>query len=144
VTYSAKFPASSAVQADDPEKILYEYIPPSYAKSEDAFKKTVDQDAADFVPIGTRVGAYRLVERGDSKGKGKGKAKKSLPERGWELLEDADVGEDDEILYVAFRSDWSTPGFKEFHRRMQIFVLLYIEGAQYIDEEDSRWEFITL
>jgi histone acetyltransferase 1 len=37
-----------------------------------------------------------------------------------------------------------TPGFKEYHRRMQIFVLLYIEGGSYIDEEDDRWEFVTL
>lgn len=27
---------------------------------------------------------------------------------------------------------------------MQIFVLLYIEGGSYIDEEDDRWEFVTL
>ena len=27
---------------------------------------------------------------------------------------------------------------------MQIFVLLYIEGGSYLEEEDERWEFITL
>lgn len=49
---------------------------------------------------------------------------------------------------VTSRSHWQTtfdtPGFREYHRRMQIFVLLYIEGGSYIDEEDDRWEFVTL
>lgn len=27
---------------------------------------------------------------------------------------------------------------------MQIFVLFFIEGGSYIDEEDDRWEFVTL
>jgi histone acetyltransferase 1 len=53
-------------------------------------------------------------------------------------------GKEEEVVYEAFWSNWDTPGFKEFHRRAQIFVLLYIEGAQYIDEEDGRWEFVTL
>jgi histone acetyltransferase 1 len=38
----------------------------------------------------------------------------------------------------------STPGFRDLHRRMQIFVLLYIEGGSYLDEEDPKWEFVVL
>ncbi|SCU98088.1 LAMI_0F12948g1_1 [Lachancea mirantina] len=30
---------------------------------------------------------------------------------------------------------------KRFHRRIQIFTLLFIESASYIDENDSNWEF---
>ena len=116
---------------------------PSYAKSLPEFIKTVEADADAFVPIGTKVGAYRLKEKKESKGKGKGKGP-VLPERGWELLGEEDEGDEDEVLFEAFAANWDTKGFKEYHRRMQIFVLLYIEGAQYIDEDDSRWEFITL
>lgn len=39
---------------------------------------------------------------------------------------------------------WDTPGFREYHRRMQIFILLFIEAGSYIEEEDERWEFVVL
>lgn len=42
------------------------------------------------------------------------------------------------------QANWSTPGFREYHRRMQLFVLLYIEGGSYIQEDEDAWEFITL
>ncbi|GAA6037103.1 hypothetical protein JCM8097_008736 [Rhodosporidiobolus ruineniae] len=152
VSYDAQFPDAGEVKADDPEKILYEFIPPDYARNLADFEKTVEKDAVDFKPLGTKIGAYRMKKDGASganggpKGKGKGKSQGGpvLPERQWEVLEDGDEGSDEEVVYEAYWSNWDTPGFKEYHRRMQIFVLLYIEGASYIDEEDGRWEFVTL
>ena len=41
-------------------------------------------------------------------------------------------------------STWDTPGFRENHRRMQLFILLYIEGGSYINEEEDVWEFVVL
>jgi Histone acetyl transferase HAT1 N-terminus len=38
----------------------------------------------------------------------------------------------------------ATPGFRDYHRRMQIFILLYIEAGSYIQEDDERWEFVVL
>lgn len=35
-------------------------------------------------------------------------------------------------------------GFREYHRRMQIFILLYIEAGSYINEEEGDWEFVVL
>ncbi|GAA5830264.1 hypothetical protein JCM11251_001287 [Rhodosporidiobolus azoricus] len=152
VSYDAKFPETATVKADDPEKTLYEFIPPDYLKDLDAFEKVVEKDANEFKPLGTKIGAYRMKAEGkdgvngtSAKGKGKGKSTGGpvLPERQWEVLSEGE-GEDDEVVYEAYWSNWDTPGFKEYHRRMQIFVLLYIEGASYIDEEDGRWEFVTL
>lgn len=149
VKYAAKFPATGDVAADDPEQTLYEFIPPSYATQLPAFAATVDKDAAEFRPCGTRVGAYRLkCDRPDlqtnGKGKGKGKGKgPSLPERPWEVVLEGEDAED-EVLYEAYAATWDTPGFVEYHRRMQIFVLLFIEGGSYIGEDDPRWEFMVL
>lgn len=153
VKYDAKFPETATVKADDPEKTLYEFIPPSYAKQLDTFEQTVERDAREFRPLGTKIGAFRELSEDAAmagtgiNGKGKGKAKSSgttLPARPWEILPEGQDGADEQVLYEAYSTNWDTPGFKEYHRRMQIFVLLYIEGAQYIDEEDSRWEFVTL
>lgn len=30
------------------------------------------------------------------------------------------------------QATWSTPGFKEYHRRMQLYILLFIEGGSYV------------
>lgn len=107
----------------------------------------MEKDALEFKPLGTKIGAFREQDDQEVNGKGKGKGKStsmSCPPRPWEILPEGDAAEDDEVIFEAYSSNWETPGFKEYHRRMQIFVLLYIEGAQYIDEEDSRWEFVTL
>lgn len=153
ISYDSKFPETTTVKPDDPEKVLYEFIPPDYAKNLDEFEATVEKDAGTFRPLGTKVGAYRMKEedgeecgangKGKDKGKGKSNGGPVLPERQWEVLHEGE-GEEDEDTYEAYWSNWDTPGFKEYHRRMQIFVLLYIEGASYIDEEDGRWEFVTL
>lgn len=39
---------------------------------------------------------------------------------------------------------WDTPGFREYHRRMQLFILLYIEGGSYVNETEEGWEFAVL
>ncbi|KAK4058725.1 histone acetyltransferase 1 [Microbotryomycetes sp. JL221] len=166
IKYKDKFPETSTVKPDDPEKILFEFIPPSYLKDWQQFKQRVERDAKEFKPFGQRIGAFREISEDDDveshgqiNGKGKGKARKTetttLPPRRWQLIDvdrdniesnnDNDDDDDDqEVVFEAYWSNWDTPGFKEYHRKMQIFVLLYIEGAQYIDEEDPRWEFVTL
>lgn len=138
------------MKADDPEQTLYEFIPPSYSKLLPEFTKVVEKDAIEFRPIGDKIGAYRIKADRAAKDKGKGKAKAkdasagaTLPERSWEIVAEGE-GEEDDVLYEAYAANWDTPGFKEYHRRMQVFVLLFIEGATYIEEEDSRWEFLTL
>lgn len=138
VSYSKMFPPTDDVKADDPESLLYEFIPPDYSKREEDFIKIVEQDSREFKPIGIKVGSYKS-RFGPSKGKGKGKV---VQEKAWMVLKDEALEE--EVIFEAYSSNWETPGFKEYHRRMQIFVLLYIEGAQYIDEDDARWEFVTL
>ncbi|KAM0753903.1 histone acetyltransferase type B catalytic subunit [Meredithblackwellia eburnea MCA 4105] len=152
VTYDEKFPSTGEVEADDPEKTLYNFIPPDYAKQLPEFSKTVERDSLTFKPVGTKVGSYRIKsEKGTSasNGKGKGKGKvavtdgPSLPERSWEIIGEGEDPEED-VVYEVYGATWDTPGFKEYHRRMQVFVLLYIEGATYIDEDDPRWEFLIL
>lgn len=149
IKYDAVYPDKAAT--DDPEKSLYSFIPPSYCKKIDDFVKIVEEDARTFVPFGERIASYRKVDgkdvstvRSKGKGKGKGKAKTGvhLPEPSWEFVNGSVAN--DEVLFEAFASSWETPGFKEFHRRMQVFLLLFIEGATYIEEDDPRWEFLTL
>jgi Histone acetyl transferase HAT1 N-terminus len=48
-------------------------------------------------------------------------------------------------IFLTFsQATWSTPGFREYHRRMQLFILLYIEAGSYINDEEDSWEFVLL
>lgn len=33
---------------------------------------------------------------------------------------------------LLLKCKWDTPGFREFHRRAQLFILFYIEAGSYI------------
>ncbi len=47
---------------------------------------------------------------------------------GWHM--GLNVGLDSCLLFG--QCTFATPGFREYHRRMQIFILLYIEAGSYI------------
>lgn len=42
------------------------------------------------------------------------------------------------------QTTWDTPGFRAYHRRMQLFILLYVEAGSYIVEDEDSWEFVVL
>lgn len=44
----------------------------------------------------------------------------------------------------SLQATWSTPGFRDYHRRMQLFILLFIEGGSYVHEDEDAWEFYVL
>ncbi|WVR03957.1 histone acetyltransferase type B catalytic subunit [Kwoniella sp. DSM 27419] len=134
---------STATPADEIEGTLFKFIPADYTKSDYEFQKIVEKDAEGFKPLGEKVGSYvRPAAIGKSKGKGKGKGKgKSIT-----ATDGVEINEEDEnaVVFEMYKSNWNTPGFREYHRRMQLFILLYIEGGSYVQEDEDAWEFITL
>ncbi|PAV23381.1 histone acetyltransferase type B catalytic subunit [Pyrrhoderma noxium] len=129
---SAKLKASSAT--DDPEGILKEFIPADYFTDEDEFNKRVEKDASEFKPLGEKIYSYK--RRIGTSDKGKGKAD--------EPSEELDENSEDVVTYEVYHATWDTPGFREYHRRMQLFILLYIEAGSYIHEDEEGWEFAVL
>ncbi|XP_042894781.1 histone acetyltransferase type B catalytic subunit [Parasteatoda tepidariorum] len=62
-----------------------------------------------------------------------------------ELLSSFSVENDEkEEFYKIYRADNETPGFLDYHQRMQTLVLWLIDAASYIDEEDEKWDFFVL
>ncbi|XP_064615849.1 histone acetyltransferase type B catalytic subunit-like isoform X2 [Liolophura sinensis] len=47
-------------------------------------------------------------------------------------------------VFEIYKAEISTPGFLEYHERLQTFVLFYIDAASYIDVDDDRWKFYVL
>ncbi|KAI8332482.1 acyl-CoA N-acyltransferase [Chlamydoabsidia padenii] len=67
---------------------------------------------------------------------------KPLGEKIHEYQVETDDGEEGD--YEIYKCSLKDPRFREYHRRMQFFVLLFIEGSSYIEEDDEKWEFFTL
>ncbi|KAH9818998.1 acyl-CoA N-acyltransferase [Melampsora americana] len=140
IQYKAKLPTSSPIQPDQIEETLYKFIPPDYTKSEETFKKHVEETyEKGFDPPGEKISSYRPTH---SKGKAKSNTSQKLEP--WVKCESEEDEVEEEVIYELWASTWKTPGFREYHRRMQVFTLLYIEGGSYIEEDDHRWEFVVL
>ena len=130
-------------------------MPIDRIKDEALFKKQVEEDAVTFKPMGEKIHSY-VRKKGSHKGKDPrdrviGKSRQ----------EEASEHDENAVTYevyhvrvecvrgtqtdcAATQANWATPGFLEFHRRMQIFILLYIEAGSYIQEDEEKWEFVTL
>ncbi|TKY85682.1 hypothetical protein EX895_005222 [Sporisorium graminicola] len=145
IKYRAKNEATTA-KLDDVEGKIKEFLPSDYISSstststsasaaQQEFDAAVEKDKS-FRPFGDKVHSY--TRRKVNKGKGKSSNVASLASSA--LPED----DPDARVFEVYRSTWETPGFREYHRRMQLFVLLFIEGASYIQEDETNWEFFTL
>ncbi|KDQ59621.1 hypothetical protein JAAARDRAFT_33203 [Jaapia argillacea MUCL 33604] len=132
VQYSDMLKNSSSV--DDVEGTLSKFIPPDYYKIEETFLDRVEQEATSFTPLGNKIYSYCRPSPAATKGKGK----KVISN---EMLDPED---EDTVVFEVYHTTWDTPGFREYHRRMQLFILLYIEAGSYINEEEDQWEFVVL
>jgi histone acetyltransferase 1 len=109
-------------------------------RDEAAFISQVREDSY-FKPMGTKIHSFVHPAPNDT---GASTSKGRVPAE-YEVYH---VG----ILSIVLRfnpvhvlqTTWETPGFREFHRRMQLFIVLYIEGGSYIHEDEETWEFMVL
>ena len=85
------------------------------AKNEDEFKSEFEKDKK-FRPFGKKLSEY---------------ATKS-----------GETGEDE--VYEIYACEGSESGFKEYHERMQPWILFYIDAASYIDFDDANWRFFVV
>jgi len=46
--------------------------------------------------------------------------------------------------FVIYSADDSIPGFREYHSKLQPWIMFYIDAASYIDVDDSNWRFFLM
>ncbi|XP_031831416.1 histone acetyltransferase 1 [Nomia melanderi] len=51
---------------------------------------------------------------------------------------------DDGRKFEVYKADMTYKGFKEYHQRLQTFVLWYIDAANFIDIDDDRWDYFNM
>ena len=50
----------------------------------------------------------------------------------------------EEREFEVYKADIETPGFRDYHRRLQTFILFFIDAASFIDDDDDKWMFYLL
>ncbi|XP_062519502.1 histone acetyltransferase type B catalytic subunit-like [Corticium candelabrum] len=62
-----------------------------------------------------------------------------------ELVHVYTSNEDDrECPYEVYKGDILTPGLRDYHARLQTFILWFIDAASFIDVDDENWQFYFL
>lgn len=52
--------------------------------------------------------------------------------------------DDEGMLYDVYKCTESTPGFREYHERLQAWIMFFIDAASFIDIDDDSWRFFLL
>ncbi|TPX33623.1 hypothetical protein SmJEL517_g03574 [Synchytrium microbalum] len=112
-TKQIKTSPTQPAYADDVIGTLRSHMPPGMTNNLDAFMKRVQEDEATFKPHGRKMHEY-------------------TPKKG-----------DSDSVFEIYHATFADRGFKEYHERMRLFAIFYIEGAVNL-KEDEKWEcFVT-
>ncbi|CAJ0967872.1 unnamed protein product [Ranitomeya imitator] len=103
------------VQADDVESKIREIIPPGFCSGTDDFVSLLEKEV-NFKPFGPIIHTYKVYNE--------------------EACE--------EFTYEIHKADLTCPGFREYHERLQTFLMWFIETASYIDVDDERWDYFVV
>lgn len=117
ITYDEKVPLklSEGVAPDDLHGLLDEKVEGTHTNSIDSFSKELINDAT-FKPFGEKLDSFKICD------------KDTHMEREFEV----------------YKPEVSSTGFKEFVERMRTFLLFFIDGASYIDDDDDRWDYFII
>ncbi|KAE8580938.1 hypothetical protein XENTR_v10024599 [Xenopus tropicalis] len=116
VEYSSKVDDKfDLVQPDDVENKIRELIPSGFCCGSDDFISLLEKEV-NFKPMGTVVHTY--------------------------TVHNEEAGED--ITYQIYKADMTCPGFREYHERLQTFLMWFIETASYIDVDDEKWDYFLV
>ncbi|ORY95418.1 acyl-CoA N-acyltransferase [Syncephalastrum racemosum] len=103
------------VKSDDVRGLLFKHLPKDWVLNTDDFIRLAQEDADQFRPIGEKIHEYTKQD---------------------------EEGTDEH--YEIYKSSFTNEAFRAYHDRMKLFVLFYIEGSSYIEDDDEKWEIYTV
>ncbi|XP_031415291.1 histone acetyltransferase type B catalytic subunit isoform X2 [Clupea harengus] len=116
VKYSSKVTEKfECVEPDDVEGKIREIIPQGFCGNTDDFISLLEKEA-NFKPFGNLIHTYSIHNE--------------------------EAGED--ITYQIHKVELASSGFREYHGRLQTFLMWFIETASFIDVDDDRWDFFLV
>lgn len=127
IKYDALAKETVLSKPDDIEEMLGHAIKHEYTNDHVTFKRKATLGEFGFRPCGEKVGEYKLKEDVSA------------------LFASADeLAKGAETVFEVYVSNFEDPACVEYHRRLQTFLMWYIEAASYIEEDDLRWNIYTL
>ncbi|MFT7799535.1 histone acetyltransferase type B catalytic subunit [Arapaima gigas] len=129
VKYTARVSEKfDCVEPDDVEGKIHEIIPPGFCTNADDFITLLEKEA-NFKPFGSLLHTYS-VHSG---------------EEGEDITYQIYKASSFPASYTGLRgADMTCPGFCEYHKRLQTFLIWFIETASFIDVDDDRWDFFLI
>ncbi|XP_046480179.1 histone acetyltransferase type B catalytic subunit [Neodiprion pinetum] len=116
MTYSEKadYMSCEGVEADDVLSKISAKLAPKVHSNMDSFIAALKNDES-FVPPGTVIHSFSVKDK----------------DKGVRHFE-------------VYKADMSCKGFKEYHERLQTFLLWYIDAASFIDIDDDQWHYFNI
>ncbi|XP_034351007.2 histone acetyltransferase type B catalytic subunit [Arvicanthis niloticus] len=116
VEYASKVDENfDCVEADDVEGKIRQIIPPGFCTNTNDFLSLLEKET-EFKPFGTLLHTY------------------SVPSQtGGETF-----------TFQIYKADMTCRGFREYHERLQTFLMWFIETASFIDVDDERWHYFLV
>ncbi|KAI1289179.1 Histone acetyltransferase type B catalytic subunit [Halotydeus destructor] len=105
---------SEGVSPDDVLEIMTDKMEGDYQTSMDKFSAAIEESS--FKPFGQLLNQFKSRSKED----------------------------EIERVYEVYKADMSIAGFKDYHHKIRTFLLWFIDGASYIDEDDDRWDYFVL
>ncbi|CAF4916101.1 unnamed protein product [Pieris macdunnoughi] len=117
ISYSDKIDPKklAGLKADDIEGEIRKVLAPGYFTNLDEFVSALETDKS-FTPHGKLLHSF--------------------------ALESYDGGE--KRTFEVYYCETTTPGFLDYHKRLQTFLLWYVDAASFIDVDDDQWTFFTM
>nr|XP_044624662.1 histone acetyltransferase type B catalytic subunit isoform X3 [Equus asinus] len=116
VEYASKVDENfDCVEADDVEGKIRQIIPPGFCTNTNDFLSLLEKEV-DFKPFGTLLHTYSVLS----------------PTGG------------ENFTFQIYKADMTCRGFREYHERLQTFLMWFIETASFIDVDDERWHYFLV
>ncbi|XP_058405233.1 histone acetyltransferase type B catalytic subunit isoform X3 [Diceros bicornis minor] len=116
VEYASKVDENfDCVEADDVEGKIRQIIPPGFCTNTNDFLSLLEKEV-DFKPFGTLLHTYSVLS----------------PTGG------------ENFTFQIYKADMTCTGFREYHERLQTFLMWFIETASFIDVDDERWHYFLV
>ena len=119
IKYDAKVDVKrDGIKADDLNKIFTELVqlPPGLMTDKEEFTRVLEAEH-EFKPFGDLMHSYERE-----------------PQRKFEIYRFSPAKSDDETISK----------FRKYHAKLQTFLLFFVDGASYIDDEDNRWVYYVI
>jgi len=139
IQHSKKIPASMIAQGVDADNIiesLEKVIQPGYYVNMDLFSACIEKEALSFKPFGELLHSFdKVLPSKTNPSKQNGNSTYSTLSNGQGM---------GASTFEIYACDMTVPKFSDYHKRMETFIMWYIDAASFIDPDDEKWKFFVM